>query len=224
MRERFIGAALALFVFFIIFALSRLPMGWVIAGLLIGLSGWVTGGYARHIRLEADRDALTGLNNRRPFERFLAKQWEAAKRSRRPLSLLFVEVDDFGQINKRFGHLMGDEALKEVSRLIRQSVSKGDMLVRWGGDEFVVVLPDTNRESALILAERMRGLIACTSVQDLHNTISITISTGVASYPGLIGTPGELLREAIQGQRAAKMRKNSVMGANDRNDSDSRVV
>lgn len=192
------------------FALARLSTGWFVAALLMTVAGWMLGGYIRSLRRLAERDELTGVSNRRPFESILQVEFERATRYHRPLSLLFIDVDDFRTVNKLYGHLMGDEALKVVTRLIRQNLRKTDTVARWGGEEFVVLLPETDVESAMVLAERIRCVVAQHIIRDSDWSIQVTISTGVSGLPGKARTARELLRLATAAEAAAKMQKNAV--------------
>jgi diguanylate cyclase (GGDEF)-like protein len=210
MRERWLGALIGSASVAVCYALARLAMGWVIAAAVLALLGWTVGGYVRHLRRLADRDELTGVSNRRPFETILNLEWERATRYHRPLSLLFIDVDDFRAVNKLYGHLMGDEALKVVTRLIRQNIRKTDTVARWGGEEFVVLLPETDVESAVALAERIRTVIAQHIIRDNDWSIQVTISTGVAGLPGKARSARELLRLATAAEAAAKTQKNTV--------------
>lgn len=209
-QERAFGAVGGLAVAGAAVLLQLLPWGWVLTGLLLALTGAVLGGYIRHLRRVADRDELTGMMNRRSFERTLHGEFERAIRYGRPLSLLFIEVDDFGQVNKQHGHLAGDATLKAVVREMRGMIRSIDFLARWGGDEFVLILPETDRHHAYLLADRIRATVETCLVKDMHTTISVTVSAGVASIPGSSRKPADLLRLAIEGQRVAKVHKNAV--------------
>lgn len=210
MRERWLGALIGLASVAACYALARLSTGWFVSALLLATLGWLFGGYIRSLRRLAERDELTGVSNRRPFETVLQLEWERATRYKRPLSLLFIDVDDFRAVNKLYGHLMGDEALKAVTRLIRQNIRKTDTVARWGGEEFVVLLPETDVESAILLAERIRGVIAQHIIRDSDWAIQVTISTGVSGLPGKARSPRELLRLATAAEAAAKTQKNTV--------------
>ncbi|MDF2627735.1 MAG: ggdef domain protein [Symbiobacteriaceae bacterium] len=210
MRERWLGALIGLASAAICYGLARLNAGWVVAAFMLAVLGWVLGGYMRHLRRMAERDELTGVFNRRPFESILRLEWERAVRYRRPLSLLFIDVDDFRTVNKQYGHLVGDEALKAVARQIRQNTRRTDTVARWGGEEFVVLLPETDIESAAVLAERIRSVIAQHVIRESDWSIQVTISTGVSGVPGQARSPRELLRLATAAEAAAKMQKNAV--------------
>lgn len=209
-RERSFGALIGLAAVGLAFGLSYLPTGWFMAAATMGLTGWLAGGYVRYLTRLSERDELTGFANRRLFERVLEREWDRAVRNARPLSLLFIDVDDFGIINKRYGHLMGDEVLKAICKQMKQSTRRYDVLARWGGEEFVVMLPETDMRSSLMIAERIRRIIEQNIVRDRDRSISVTISTGVACYPGAARSANDLLRQAIYAQAMAKTQKNAV--------------
>jgi diguanylate cyclase (GGDEF)-like protein/PAS domain S-box-containing protein len=125
----------------------------------------------------ASTDALTGLYNRRAFDDQLIAQVRLMKRMGRPISLLLVDVDDFKQYNDRYGHLAGDQVLITIAGLLSQNIRASDIIARFGGEEFVVILPDTTGLAALQLAERLRLAI------DVHpwEADRLTISLGAAT-------------------------------------------
>ncbi len=104
---------------------------------------------------KASHDALTGLNNRRVFDDRIIGMMDSAKRYKHPLTMLSMDLDRFKEINDSLGHQAGDEVLKSVASLLRDAVRSSDLLVRMGGDEFILVLDNTNQKSARILAERL---------------------------------------------------------------------
>lgn len=111
----------------------------------------------------ASNDALTGLSNRRVFEERIYGMMESAKRHHHPLSMISMDLDKFKMINDNLGHQAGDEVLKSVAQVLREAVRSTDMLVRMGGDEFLLVLDNTDRQNARILAERL-----CVAVDALN--------------------------------------------------------
>jgi diguanylate cyclase (GGDEF)-like protein len=108
---------------------------------------------------EAIRDGLTGLYNRRYFEREKIRQFNLAASQKEDLALLMIDVDHFGQVNKQYGHETGDALLKIVSQAIAQTIRGSDLLFRFGGDEFVLILPKTNYEEALQIASRVLQMV-----------------------------------------------------------------
>jgi diguanylate cyclase (GGDEF)-like protein len=210
LQERLVGAGAGVFVVALTYGFITLPWGWAVATALVGILGSIVGGYVRGLRLLAERDELTGISNRRPFERLLDREWALAVKKQKPLGLIFLDIDDFGAINKRFGHLTGDEVLKMLARQIRLSIRKADLLARWGGEEFVVLLPETDAAQALQIAERVRSVIEEGVIRDRDWAVSVTISTGVSTYPGRANSSVDLLRQAIEAQMTAKLKKNVV--------------
>lgn len=122
-------------------------------------------------------DPLTGVNNRRYFEQRLSEAHAAALRHRRPLACIFVDVDHFKRVNDSWGHPAGDEVLRTLARLVGGQLRHSDVLCRYGGEEFVILLPDTAREAAGEIAERIRRAVAAHGF-DIPATV--TVSAGVA--------------------------------------------
>ena len=140
----------------------------------------------------AIRDGLTDLYNHRYINEVLDKQIEIASIEDAELSLIFVDVDNFKKFNDAHGHQNGDVILRELSSLMRDNVREKDIVARWGGEEFVVVCPNTDRGSAAILAESLRGLIAKHPFLKgvMQSSFKITISAGVSSLAALQSKPG----------------------------------
>ncbi len=134
----------------------------------------------------AMRDELTGLINRRSLLESLAQQLSSAKRHRQPLSLLMVDIDYFKRVNDSFGHLSGDRVLKAMTSVIAQRTRAQDLLGRLGGEEFLVILPNTSEEGALQLAENLRQSVAAASFQAVSGEpIDITVSIGLCAVSQL---------------------------------------
>lgn len=129
----------------------------------------------------AEKDDLTGIWNRRVTEQRLKEAHEKAKRYDRPYALLLMDLDKFKNINDKYGHNKGDLVLEQVAATINGIVRETDTFGRWGGEEFVIVAPETNDEAGLELAERVRVAVADTPIAGLPQ---ITISIGVATYEG----------------------------------------
>lgn len=135
-------------------------------------------------RLRAERlaqlDPLTGLNNRRAFYDKTNSLWSHAIRHTHPTSVMLLDIDLFKQVNDAYGHAHGDEVLKATAAILRQSIRLGDILARWGGEEFIVFLPETGRDEAMMLAERLRAAIAAMRVPHERGASAVTASFGIA--------------------------------------------
>jgi len=142
-------------------------------------------------------DDLTGLYNSRYLNLVLRRESKRASRSGRPLSLLFMDLDGFKGVNDTHGHLAGSKALVEAGVIIRSSARETDVAARFGGDEFSVILPDTGREGAVSVAERIRERInAWEFLASDGLSIHLTASIGVATLPDVAASAEELLRAA----------------------------
>ncbi len=142
----------------------------------------------------ATTDPLTGVPNRRILEHDIKNHGKLSKRYGKKLSLLMIDIDNFKGINDTYGHSAGDRILKEVTRLIRNNIRETDSLYRYGGEEFAVLCPETDKKGAYELAERIRENIRSTKLWVDKNTyIYITVSLGIANYPEDAEDPQELL-------------------------------
>ena len=131
-------------------------------------------------------DGLTKLHNHRFFQDHLTREILRVGRSGEPLSMLFVDIDDFKQLNDRLGHAAGDELLAGIARILNQSVRATDLLARYGGEEFVVLTPDTDLDGASRLAEKIRTTVAESPfiLDDSLRPVRVTVSIGVAQFAG----------------------------------------
>lgn len=157
------------------------------------------------VQERAITDALTGLFNRREFRRRLNEEMGRARRFRRPLSLLMLDIDHFKAVNDTHGHPAGDEVLRVIAARVRASLRPTDHVARYGGEEFIVMQPETTPDGALATAERIRAAIAGTAVPiGLDRAVSATISVGTASFPDNADTEEELIAAADRALYAAK--------------------
>jgi len=134
--------------------------------------------FQAEIEKQAVTDPLTGLGNSRRFREALAAELKRSDRTGRPFSIVFVDVDDFKDINDRIGHVEADYTLSAIGRALASQLRGSDLVCRWGGDEFIILLPETERQEAGVLAERLRA-----SVADCDKCAGATISLGVACFP-----------------------------------------
>jgi diguanylate cyclase (GGDEF)-like protein len=150
-------------------------------------------------------DDLTQLYNSRYLSQVLRRETKRASRSGRPLSLLFVDLDGFKAINDTHGHLYGSRALVEAATVIRASARETDMVARFGGDEFALILPDTGSEGAAAVGDRVRDRIAAfTFLQGDGLRIRLTVSVGVATLPDVAASAEALIQAADEAMYRVK--------------------
>ncbi len=156
-------------------------------------------------------DDLTQVFTRRYLlERFEEELMRSQSR-KIPLTFLMIDVDHFKEVNDQFGHLTGDLILKEVSRIIRDNLREIDIAGRFGGEEFSVVLPETDREGAILAAERIRSVVEKSPLKAYDNTLRATVSIGISSFPKDGKTPQELIDKSDWAlYRAKKLGRNQV--------------
>jgi len=128
-------------------------------------------------------DGLTGIYNRRYFLKRYSEEFERAKKFKLKLSLLIVDIDDFKKINDNFGHIAGDFVLKDVAKRLKGNIRSIDLVCRFGGEEFIVVLPETDKISAITAAERLSLAISLKPFKIFDDIVNITVSIGVGCYP-----------------------------------------
>jgi len=139
----------------------------------------------QHIKESAVTDALTGMHNRHYLHEISENLLSHAKRSNKPLSLAIFDIDFFKKINDKYGHLAGDKVLKSFASLLMRRMRKSDIVVRYGGEEFIAIFPDTDQKRAFIAVESIRNLVKDMSiVLDNGQYVKITISAGIAEYNG----------------------------------------
>lgn len=159
-------------------------------------------------------DMLTGLNNRRCAMQRLAQAWSDAERGGKPLSLLILDIDHFKAVNDSCGHEIGDEALKQIANILLATVRMQDMVFRYGGEEFLVLAPNTDAQKAVQLAERIRLVIAGYAVQASEHQFHLTVSIGLTEKYKHIGSVNALLKAADTAlYRAKEMGRNLVISA-----------
>jgi diguanylate cyclase (GGDEF)-like protein len=151
-------------------------------------------------------DELTGLFNYRYLQQRLDDEIERAKRYSRSLSLLMLDTDDFKKFNDTYGHIAGDQALADIGAVLRTAVREIDVVCRYGGEEFSVVLPETDAEGAFVVAEKVREAVAAHSFADGQGNrgVRVTVSIGLSTFPSSAADREELLRQADDALYQAK--------------------
>lgn len=160
----------------------------------------------------AREDPLTRLPNRFAAQESLSRALSLAYREKRPIGLLMLDLDNFKEINDTRGHAVGDRVLCEVARLLQKNVRRSDFVARWGGDEFIFVLPFANEEAVLAVAERLRSLIAHRKFRAWRGTLTASIGS-VSVSPTRQHRPSALIRRADAALYRAKARGGNCVSA-----------
>lgn len=177
---------------------------------LIGISTDITAAYHLRLKLQqlVNSDPLTGLFNRRSFTSFCEHEFSRATRYFQPFSLMIIDIDLFKAVNDTYGHLVGDEVIKRVANICKDSVREADVVARIGGEEFAILLPETDIDAAYVLAERLRD---AQQQCDEQQGPSITISIGVAMLCSQDKTFLETFQRAVNALYSSKnVGRNSV--------------
>ena len=146
----------------------------VLFSIIPASAGFICGRLIQSLHDSAHRDQLTNLWNSRYFYSELGKEIKKLKRTQASLCMALIDIDNFKIINDTYGHMAGDEVLRLIAAILVGNTRKSDTVVRWGGNEFVIIFPDTDIECASVLAERLRGMIESNT-----NCCQATISIGV---------------------------------------------
>ena len=158
-------------------------------------------GIAEKEKILARTDSLTGIANMRAFYEELNHEIEKTRRFNRPITIVCMDLDDFKNVNDQYGHLAGDELLKDIAEMMRRGIRAIDTVARLGGDEFAILLPETDPEKARSVMER---LITVIKDELRQKDWRVTISTGIASFTALIPSADTVISKADQLMYAAK--------------------
>jgi len=169
----------------------------------------------KKLHQQAIRDPLTNLYNRRYMEEFLEREIERARRYQHKVCIVFLDIDNFKSINDSFGHEVGDDAIRKISQLAQEIIRGSDVVCRYGGDELVLILPETTLENALDKCEKLRECVSKTDWSELSKGLSkLTISLGVAEFPSHGDTRDIILNSADSALLNAKKNgRNRVVSA-----------
>jgi len=177
-------------IFFIIFG--------IINGLFFGLYNYKVNFFREKIQLLSITDELTQTSNRRYFINELEKEIERSKRFSRNLSLIILDIDKFKYYNDNYGHILGDKIIQSVARSLTENIRKTDFVARYGGDEFVIVMPETEKSIAYVLADRLQKKFSQHFFEnhELQIRTKISVSIGIASFPDDAKNADELIHIA----------------------------
>jgi len=158
--------------------------------------------YVERVRHLANIDGLTGIFNRRYFEKQIADELERSRRYDTELTVMMVDIDHFKRLNDEFGHLLGDEVLRQASSIFSQQLRKNDVVCRYGGEEFAILLPQTNFQQAQTVAEKLRKVVEGWQFPGVPRPV--TISAGIASCPAHGNTRDDVVKAADAALYVAK--------------------
>jgi diguanylate cyclase (GGDEF)-like protein len=158
--------------------------------------------YVERVKQLAYLDGLTGIFNRRYFEMRIEEEMERARRFGAGMAVVMIDIDQFKRINDEFGHLLGDEVLRQVSSILHQQLRKIDVVCRYGGEEFAILLSQTNPQHALMVAEKLRKTVESWQFPGVPR--AVTISAGTANFPDHGATRDEVVKAADAGLYMAK--------------------
>lgn len=193
-----------------------IDIGMMIDAILLALALADRFNAIRQEKLIAERmagiDSLTGMNNRRSFYKYAYPIWSRGLRNQSDASAIMLDIDHFKSLNDHYGHAVGDRVLMQLAAALQKEARSGDILARWGGEEFLIFLPDTELSHAIGIAERMRKKIATLQVPvDPQNKLSFTASFGVAHVKAINLSLDELISKADQQlYRAKRQGRNCV--------------
>lgn len=159
---------------------------------------------AEELERLATTDGMTGIYNRRHFLTLADREWARARRYGRPISFLMIDIDYFKSINDDFGHQVGDEMIVHLANLARDGKRECDVLARIGGEEFALLLPETDLPQAQVVAERLRSEVAAKSLMVASRSIPATVSIGVAASVAAMSNISDLMKAADQALYDAK--------------------
>lgn len=167
-------------------------------------------GRVNRLQEDAQFDAVTGLRNHRFFQVRIREEIKRGERSGLPTSLLLLDLDNFKQVNDRFGHAVGDKVLREVGETLASQARAGDVVCRYGGEEFAVILPETPLREGVHVGERLRAAVELRLAQQY----AVTTSVGAGAYPENASQPDELIAAGDKALYRAKSEgKNRVVAA-----------
>jgi len=185
---------------------------WLAMMLVFAFIGFKLGKLVKKLEIYACEDYLTGLYNRRQYNKLLENEVQRQSRTHLPFSIAMIDVDNFKLVNDSYGHKTGDNVLIKLAQIFRDNIRAIDTVSRWGGDEFAIIFPETDAEAAFQAAERMRFAVEKADVAICHATISIGIvccSTEMR-LEDLLTLADEAMYEAKRGKNTAFILKPSL--------------
>ncbi len=170
----------------------------------------------KQLKEASTTDGLTGLYNHRAFIERLEQEFRRAQRYGSELSVMMIDLDGFKQINDSYGHLVGDEVLRKVAEIFKKQMRASDFIARYGGDEFAVILPETSKNEAFAVAEKIKRAFEREAIRVNHQTMSIRFSVGISSYRSDMKSFYDLIEEADRAMYLAKEKGKNRISAYER--------
>jgi diguanylate cyclase (GGDEF)-like protein len=173
---------------------------------ILTIIGYRLGNHYEQLRIMAYHDSLTGALVNRRFVEKLQKEVEQARRNHYEVTLLFIDLDNFKRYNDQYGHIAGDQVLCQFTELLKRTVRKQDIVGRWGGEEFVVMLPQTSTDQGILVGERIQRNVR-------EELAGVTVSIGLATFPNHAANAKELATKADTLMYEAKKQKDCLLTA-----------
>jgi diguanylate cyclase (GGDEF)-like protein len=208
-----VGALSGVIIIGVIDILKTLPsFGTLLTIVMAAVFGCVLSLYGGILRQNSIIDDGTGLFNRRYLFHRLDTEWKRKATSGMSISVAVIDVDDFRQYNNQYGHLEGDKVLKTIANTLKANLRKSDIICRWGGEEFAVVLPKSTAEEVHFTAERLRQAINGIRLElNSHSDIGVSISIGITTCNSEDESSELLMKRADKAMYEAKRHKNKVV-------------
>jgi diguanylate cyclase (GGDEF)-like protein len=182
----------------------------LIAYLTLMLSTYMERAHNR-IKLLSEHDELTGLLNMRAFTAFVTREFKQSARFHKEFAVLMIDADNLKTVNDRFGHTAGDSLIINIAEKLKETIRTADILARYGGDEFILLLPETDAIGALNAAQRMRVAVEASALQFEQNAITTSISIGLACYPQDSQDLEEVIQQADHALYASKRKGKNII-------------
>lgn len=154
---------------------------WFITTILFAALGLRSGEIVRNLYYNLYNDVLTGLKNRRFFYLNLSREMKKNVHGKKAITLLMIDIDNFKSINDNYGHVVGDKVLKDMAHIFKSNIRSSDTVVRWGGEEFSIILPNTDKLVATKIAERIRKSIESYDFSYGYTSLKVTVSIGTVT-------------------------------------------
>lgn len=194
--------------FYISYSTAKLV--WFLVTILFAALGLRSGEIVRNLYYNLYNDVLTGLRNRRFFYLKLSCDMKNIVNNKKPITLLMIDIDNFKSVNDTFGHIMGDYVLKDMANIFNNSTRASDTVVRWGGEEFSIILPNTDNSMAIKIAERIRKNVEDYDFKYGTTSLKATVSIGIVTISKNVHVES-FINLADQALYKAKEKKNLVV-------------